>query len=268
MIDPCFPSLGRRFGTQTALVALASVSALALAASVLVACGSSDRTAAAAKVPGLVRVETLEHEPCSEVGKRVELLDTNNDGRADIRRVFDPGTGHETCRSVDLNHDGKADFYEYFTSDGTIRRREFCYDDGAAVNALELYEGGQLARREYDTTGHHKIDTWDWFDRTAPVDAKTGRPAHPTRRERDTSGDGAIDQWWTWEGDRVTISTDRNGDGKPDTNSTVVLGGDDAGAVTSAASPDAGASAASASSSPSAGDGAPPSAAEGEGGKS
>ena len=48
----------------------------------------------------------------------------------------------------------------------------------------------------------------------APVDPKTGRPAHPIRRERDTTGDGTVDQWWTWEGSKVSIASDRNGDGK------------------------------------------------------
>ncbi|MDP9152378.1 MAG: hypothetical protein M3O36_20825 [Myxococcota bacterium] len=240
MIDPCSLSPRRRFGTQKALVVGRGASVVTLAVSVCISCGTTGTAADKAKAP-VTRVETLDHEACSESGKRLELLDTNNDNRPDIRRVLDPSTGHEVCRIVDLNHDGKVDLYEYFNAEGSVRRREFCYDDSAAVNAIELYERGTLVQRKYDTTGHQRIDTWDWFDGSLPRDAKSGLPAHPSRRERDTGGDGAIDQWWTWEGDTVTIATDHNGDGKPDLNSTIVLGVDDAGPAPSPGASDAGA---------------------------
>ena len=35
-----------------------------------------------------------------------------------------------------------------------------------------------------------------------------------------------IDQWWTWSGDQLTIAVDKNGDGKPDPETTLVFGGD------------------------------------------
>ena len=203
----------------------AAIAALAVCAPPAVfACGSSANSSGvgAAKLPSGTRDESLGHETCNESGNRVEQLDTNNDGKPDIRRVFDKGS-HELCRVVDLNHDGKPDLYEYFDASGNVRRREFCYDDTGVVNAIEYYDGGKLSRREYDTTGMHKIDTWDYFDGSAPVDAKSGRPTHPSRRERDTTGDGHVDQWWTWNGDNVTIAVDANGDGKPDPNSQLTL---------------------------------------------
>jgi len=202
----------------------AAFAALAVCAPPAVfACGSSANSSgvAAAKLPSGSRDESLAHEQCNESSNRVEQLDTNNDGKSDIRRVFDKG-GHELCRVVDLNHDGHPDLYEYFDPSGSVRRREFCYDDTGVVNAIEYYDAGKLSRREYDTTGMHKIDTWDYFD-GSPVDAKSGRPTHPSRRERDTTGDGHVDQWWTWSGDNVTIAVDTNGDGKPDPNSQLTL---------------------------------------------
>jgi hypothetical protein len=192
-------------------------------------CGGSS-TSAGSKMQTGAHAKGLEHEACPETGNRVEGLDTNSDGKEDIRRVFDKGS-HELCRIADLNHDGKPDLYEYFDASGTIRRREYCYDDTGVVNAVEYYEGGKLARREYDTSGQHRIDTWDWFDPAAAPDPKTGRPAHPVRRERDTSGDGIVDQWWAWEGNKVTIAVDHTGDGKPDPDTAVVLGGDNSPAA-------------------------------------
>jgi hypothetical protein len=203
------------------------------------ACGADSKTSGAgAKAPAGARTETLEHEDCPEGGNRVDALDTNGDGKADIKRVFDKGSGHELCRIVDLNHDGKPDLYEYFDAAGTVRRREFCYDDTGVVNAVEHYENGKLARREYDADGQYRVDTWDFFDTSVPPDPKTGRPAHPARRERDTTGDGHVNQWWTWNGNKVTIAVDSTGDGKPDPESALVLGESDSPGATPPASAD------------------------------
>jgi hypothetical protein len=192
------------------------------------ACGGGGR--GSAKSADTARAEALQHEDCSESGRRVERLDTNGDGNPDITRIYDKSSGHEVCRISDLTHDGKPDMYEYFDDSGTVRRREFCYDDTGLVNAIEHYENGKLVRREYDAAGQHRIDTWDWFDPSIAPDPKTGRPVHPVRRERDTTGDGHVNQWWTWNGDKITIAVDSSGDGKPDPESTIVLGADNSAA--------------------------------------
>jgi antitoxin component YwqK of YwqJK toxin-antitoxin module len=182
----------------------------------LAGCGGEEASGVhAAKLPEGVRSEAVEHEACSESGHRVEILDANGDGKADIKRVYDKGTGKEICRITDLNHDGKPDLYEYYDANGTVRRREADYDDNGIVDSIDYYEGGKMVRREYDTTGQHRIDTWDYFDKDS------GRH---TRRERDTNNDGKVDQWWTWDGEKVTIATDKNGDGKPDPDTVMVLG--------------------------------------------
>ncbi len=219
-VDRCWRPAGR--GALTTLAAAGVLLPL-----LAMGCGGADQGGASAKAPASARIETLQHEDCPESGNRVDVLDTNGDGKPDIRRVFDKGSGHELCRVVDLNHDGKPDLYEYFDAAGTVRRREFCYDDTGTVNAIEHYEGGKLVRREYDAGGQHRVDTWDFFDPSIAPDPKTGRPAHPVRRERDTTGDGHVDQWWTWNGDKVSIAVDSTGDGKPDPESALVLGGSD-----------------------------------------
>jgi hypothetical protein len=240
----------------------ASVLTVALAAITVgtSACGGGEQTSgvASAKLPKGVN-GTIEHQSCDEDGEKVETLDVNNDGKADIRTVIESRSGQVICRIVDLNHDAKPDLYEYYDRmSGTIRRREFCFDDSGVVNAVEYYEGGKLVRREKDTTGQRRIDTWDYFDPAAAPDPRTGNP-RPIRRERDTDGNGQIDQWWLWEGDRVSIATDKNGDGNPDPEATVILGASgsmvsdavpaapaavDAGAAPTAADADGGAASA------------------------
>ena len=196
-------------------------------------CGSDNNSGVAnAKLPNGVRSQVIEHEACDESGNKVEMLDANNDGKPDIKKVSK--NGHEICRITDLNHDGKPDMFEYFDATGQLRRREADYDDNGIVNSIEYFENGKLVRRELDTTNQGKIDTWDFFD------PATGAR---TKRERDATGDGKIDQWWTYDGDKETIAMDRNGDGVPEPESAITLGAGgqvvagDAGAAATAPAP-------------------------------
>jgi hypothetical protein len=157
-------------------------------------------------------VESIDHEACEPKGHRAETFDARGDGKAVVIKVFDGQ--RELCRITDINHDGKPDLYEYFDANGAVRRRESDYDSNGTIDSVELYEDGKLVKREYDTTGQRRVDTWDYFDKAS---------GKRLRRERDTTNDGKVDQWWTWDGDKITISIDRNGDGKPDPDSTLVL---------------------------------------------
>ncbi len=191
---------------------------LAGCAAAPLACGGSEPQSGVgkAKLPSGTRSEAIEHETCSETGNRVEVLDANGDGKPDIKRVYDTKTAKEICRISDLNHDGKPDMYEYYDANGQLRRREGVFDDTGVVNLIEYYEGGKLVRKELDTTGQHRIDTWDTYD---PATGKR------VKRERDSTNDGRVDQWWTWDGDKVTIAIDRDGDGRPEPEATVIIGG-------------------------------------------
>jgi hypothetical protein len=195
-----------KVGVGLALVASGAVGGLG-------GCSESSSGVANAKLPEGVRSQVIEHEACDESGNKVEMLDVNNDGKPDIKKVSKGG--REICRITDLNHDGRPDMFEYFDATGQLRRRESDYDDNGVVNSIEHFENGKMVRRELDTTNQGRIDTWDFFDPT------TGAR---TKRERDANGDGKVDQWWAYEGGQVAISMDRNGDGQPDPDSTITLG--------------------------------------------
>ncbi len=201
--------------------ALAFVASLALPTFVLWAgngCGGSDTGSTPTDKTPASEVQTappLKHEPCEDSQGRVETVDINNDGKPDIRRIIDKGSGRELCRVADLNHDGKPEIISYYDEKGDLRRREASYETSDAVSAIEYFEGGKLVRRELDTTGQRKVDTTDTFD---PASGKR------TKRERDTNGDGKVDQWWVWEGDKLTIDQDKNFDGQPDPDATLVSG--------------------------------------------
>lgn len=201
----------------------------ALGLGVAVGCGGDNTATANAKLPEGVRSQSIEHESCSESGHKVEQVDVNNDGRPDIKRVYD-GT-HEVCRISDLNRDGKPDMFEYYDAAGNLRRREADYDDNGVVNSIEIYENGKLVRAELDATSQGRIDTWDTFD-------SSGKRI---KRERDTNGDGRVDQWWTYDGEKVTVASDKNGDGKPDPDALVTMGGSGPAAPATSAPADGGA---------------------------
>lgn len=157
----------------------------------------------------------LEHEKCDASMGRVEVLDADHDGKPELTEVFDKSTGRKLCSVADLNRDGKPDLYEYYDANGEVRRREGAYDSTNAISEVQIYEGGKLVKRERDTSGQRKIDTWDTYD---PATGKL------VKRERDTNGDGKVDQWWTWDGDKITINVDKDGDGEPDPGQTIVVG--------------------------------------------
>lgn len=181
------------------------------------ACSSGAGAGEGGKVASGVRSLVIEHEECAEGGRTVQAIDVNGDKKPDIRRVFDSSTKVELCRVADLDRDGVPDMFEYFAPDGVIRRREADYNDDGVVNSIDYFEGGKLVRRELDTSNLGRLDTWDFFD------PATGQR---TKRERDSNGDGRVDQWWTWSSGKLTIEMDRNGDGLPEPDATMVLAPD------------------------------------------
>ena len=178
------------------------------------ACSSTPEKSTTGEAKTPEGAKPLDHEKCEDSMGRVEVLNAS-DGKFALKQIYDKSSGRELCRVADLNHDGKPDMYEYYNADGSLRRREGAYENTDAISEIQIYENGKLVRRERDTTGQRKVDTWDTYD---PATGKL------VKRERDNNGDGKVDQWWTWDGQNVTIAIDKNGDGQPDPDQTITVG--------------------------------------------
>lgn len=167
------------------------------------------KTAAQALEP---RDTTMEHENCDLDGSGAKPLDADGDGTPDVVEVFEGS--QLTCRAVDFNTDGVIDLFVYFDASGQQRRRESGFDRDTLPDEIAYFEGGQLVRKERETNNDRKIDTWDYYE--------GGRL---TREERDSTGDGFVDQWWVFDRpdfpDCATVTTDADGDGRPDEGSEV-----------------------------------------------
>lgn len=152
------------------------------------------------------------HQECDTSSSGAEKIDANNDGRPDITIVKD--AGHEVCRAVDLDFDGKVDEWVYRDPAGQVTRRETDYDRDGRVDEISKYKGGVLIEKDRATTLGGKLDTWEHY--------KGGRVASA---ERDSDGDGVIDQWWEYPADGKPgcpiIHSDIDGDGHPDPGSSV-----------------------------------------------
>lgn len=158
------------------------------------------------------RDTSLEHEPCDLDASGAKSFDADGDGRPELVQVMDGG--RELCRAVDFNRDGVIDVFVYFDERGQQRRRESGFDRDTLPDEVSVYENGTLVRKERETNNDRKIDTWDYYENGLLV-----------REERDSTGDGFVDQWWAFNRPDDTscavVTTDGDGDGKPDASSAL-----------------------------------------------
>ena len=147
------------------------------------------------------------HEECDLTASGAKTFDADGDGRPELVQVMDGG--REACRAVDFNLDGTIDVFVYYDESGQERRRESGFDRDTLPDEIAIYQGGQLVRKERETNNDRKIDTWDYYEGGRLV-----------REERDSTGDGFVDQWWTFnrpdDAECAIVTTDGDGDGKPD----------------------------------------------------
>jgi len=168
------------------------------------------------KTPGRAaepRDTAIEHEPCDLKSSGANEL-AAVEGGPRVIQVFDGSS--EVCRAVDLNGDDVIDSFRYFDSAGQTRRRESGFDRDSLPDQVSYFQAGVIVRRERETNNDRKIDTWDYYE-----DGKLARS------ERDSTGDGFIDQWWVFnrpgDEDCALVTSDADGDGKPDEGSELDL---------------------------------------------
>lgn len=203
---------GPRAGRSTLRVGFLLCAGLVLAG-LQSGCSSSASTHVNSASDGKIRKDTtVTHKECDIHSGDVEKIDANGDGRPDIYIV--KSGGHEVCRAVDLDFDGKIDMWVYFNPAGQVTRRETDYDRDGRIDEIAKYKNGVLVEKDRATTLSGKLDTWEYY--------KDGKLASA---ERDSNGDGVIDQWWEYPpGSKPgcpIIHSDINGDGHPDPGSAV-----------------------------------------------
>ncbi len=158
------------------------------------------------------RDEKIVHQECDINSNDAQKIDANGDGRPDITIV--KSGGHEVCRAVDLDFDGKIDAWVYRDPSGQVTRRETDYDRDGRIDEISKYKNGVLVEKDRATTLGGKLDTWEYY--------KNGKLASA---ERDSDGDGVVDQWWEYPASGKPgcpiIHSDIDGDGHPDPGSSV-----------------------------------------------
>ena len=117
------------------------VLAAGLGLAAAIGCGDGKDGTRNAKLPEGVRSQAIEHEGCTEGGHKVEQVDVNNDGKPDIKRIFDGN--HEICRISDLNRDGKLGRAEVSEKMPRLADRFAWLDDNrdGFLTRAELQEG-------------------------------------------------------------------------------------------------------------------------------
>lgn len=175
------------------------------------ACSGAQGQGAGARGGGERRETEIEHEPCDLTSSGAVASDADANGRPEIIKVMEDG--REICRAVDINLDGTIDVFAYWDERGLRRRVEAGFDRDPVPDEVSIFEGGQLVRKERETNNDRRIDTWVYFEGGRPV-----------REERDSTGDGYVDQWWSLANPKCpVVTTDGDGDGRPDKGSEIDL---------------------------------------------
>jgi hypothetical protein len=179
----------------------------------LAACGGAKVEAGSSKsaVNGANTLGRIDQNPRCEEGKgREVLLDLDQDGKPDVRKVYQGGSGSEVliCREADMNFDGIRDLFVFFDPEtGQKKRDEVDLDHDGEVDIITTYIGGKPIKQELDTNSDALVDRVRFLDGDVPQ-----------RVEGDTDGDGRIDYWEYYEGGALLrIGMDTDGDGKADT---------------------------------------------------
>jgi hypothetical protein len=143
---------------------------------------------------------------CETGGGREVLVDLNQDGKADVRKIYTKSGEVEilSCREADLNFDRKLDVFVYFDEAGVVKRDELDLDFDGAIEIITLYSEGKVVRQDIDTNSDGQVDR-----------VRTISNDKPQKVEGDTNADGKIDYWEYYNAAgtmiRAGLDTDSNG---------------------------------------------------------
>src|SRR5262249_50053716 len=108
-------------------------------------CGTSGAPAAktAADVgPNVPAAPNVDLSRCDAKGKRVDTVDTNNDGKPDVWKMYKQTAQGEVlvCKEVDLNHDARVDEITFYDDAGNRVLEQFDLDFDGKVDETVYYE--------------------------------------------------------------------------------------------------------------------------------
>ena len=195
-------------------LALLLLAALGAASGALASCSKASLSDSKVAVADLAaqRPTTIVHEDCDINSPTAQRIDASGEGKPDIISVM--SGGHEICRALDLNFDGRIDRYMYFDDKGQVRRVESDYDRDGRIDEVAIYRDGQIVRKDREMSLDGKVDTWDVYENGKLV-----------KQERDSDGDGKVDEWWTFPDPNhpecPLVAKDTTGDGRPDPGSQI-----------------------------------------------
>ena len=106
--------------------------------------------------------------PDPKTGKPGQLLirkemDLNGDGKVDLWRWYGTTATIEK-EALDLDFDGKVDEIIFFDDKGVPGEEGEALNFDGKPNLWKYYEKGQLVRKERDTKGNGRVDTWEYWE--------------------------------------------------------------------------------------------------------
>jgi hypothetical protein len=200
----------RRQGGSVMTKMLLAFCAIALAAGCGGAKGKAGGTGGIGTAVEGANLERIDSNKRCETGNNREVLvDLNQDGKADVRKIYAKSGDTEVvvCREADLNFDRTLDMFVYFDETGAIKRDEIDLDYDGVIDIISYYANGKVVKQELDTNSNGVVDRVRFLE-----------DGVPTRVEGDTNGDGKVDYWEYYDaGKLIRVGMDTDGDGRADT---------------------------------------------------
>ena len=197
---------------------------LILVSLLTVACSSSDKTVNNKKTKKTftnVKKETKDNRYNND--PLVSSYDVNKDSIADMWKIYKNVKSKDEMkkllsrREIDLNFDGKVNYYKFYTEKGNINMEYLDLDLDGIVDTVVYYEKNQITKQEQykknpinkDLTINKEVPV---YKRYLYVNKKLSRVIS------DREGNGVLDQYLFFKKNKlIQIAFDDDEDGKIDT---------------------------------------------------